>query len=238
MKDETLNYRIVRSKRRTMSLHVCSDGMPEIRCPYLTPATEIDRFVRSKQAWIKKKQIAVQQHSIQRENFQLHFGDKARYLGNFYPITTVSGKKAFFDGEQFCLPEAYGPDTIKATLIKLYKQLAKACLTEKVSYFAQKYQLHPQGIRINSATTRWGSCSGKNRLNFSWKLIMSNEVCVNYVVLHELAHTKEHNHSPRFWRLVEAMMPDYPAAKQQLRAIEKRFTKRKLDNKKPKIQKT
>ncbi len=76
-------------------------------------------------------------------------------------------------------------------------------------------------VKINSAKTRWGSCSGKNSLNFSWKLIIADERAIDYVVVHELAHTIEHNHSKQFWKIVESYIPDYKYRKTLLERAQK-----------------
>ena len=86
---------------------------------------------------------------------------------------------------------------------------AKAELPPKVT--------HPTGLTITSARTRFGSCSGKNRICFSWRLMDYPEAAVDYVVVHELAHIVHKNHGPQFWALVERYMPDYRARRALLR---------------------
>ena len=72
-------------------------------------------------------------------------------------------------------------------------------------------------VRVRDMHTRWGSCSGKGNLNFHWKLILMPPEVLDYVVVHELAHLKEMNHSPRFWAVVEAVLPDYKERRQWLK---------------------
>ncbi|MCL2116456.1 MAG: M48 family metallopeptidase, partial [Methanobrevibacter sp.] len=76
-------------------------------------------------------------------------------------------------------------------LIKLYKLIAKEHITRRVAHFAHKMKVNPTAIRITSAKTRWRSCSGKNSVNFSWKLIMADDETIDYVVVRELAHITE-----------------------------------------------
>ena len=78
----------------------------------------------------------------------------------------------------------------------------------------------PQQVRITSAKTRWGSCSAKGGLNFSWRLLLAPPEAVDYVVVHELAHLVEFNHSPRFWAIVKGILPDYKARRQSLKAVQ------------------
>ncbi len=79
-------------------------------------------------------------------------------------------------------------------------------------------------IRIKDQKTRWGSCSSKNNLNFSWRLIMAPERVLDYVVVHELCHLTHMNHGKEFWALVESVMPDYKDCKKWLRENEKSLT--------------
>jgi predicted metal-dependent hydrolase len=73
------------------------------------------------------------------------------------------------------------------------------------------------GIRITSATTRWGSCSSKKTLNFSYRLIMSPKESIDYVIIHELCHLRQMNHSARFWREVASIMPNYKIPEDHLK---------------------
>ena len=94
---------------------------------------------------------------------------------------------------------------------------AKEELPPKVAYYAQLMGVQPTGLKITSARTRFGSCSGKNSLCFSWRLMGYPEAAVDYVVVHELAHITHKNHGPRFWALVERYIPDYRARRALLR---------------------
>ncbi|MGI6029010.1 MAG: M48 family metallopeptidase [Candidatus Heteroscillospira sp.] len=94
---------------------------------------------------------------------------------------------------------------------------AKRVLPEKVAYWAQRMGVQPTGLRITGARTRFGSCSGKNSLCFSWRLMDYPEEAVDYVVVHELAHILEKNHSPRFYAVVARHLPDYRRREKMLR---------------------
>lgn len=106
------------------------------------------------------------------------------------------------------------PDAAKqAALIRR----AKEELPPKVRYYADLMGLHPTGLKITSARTRFGSCSGKNSICFSWRLMDYPEPAIDYVVVHELAHIAHHDHSPQFWALVERYLPDYRQRRAMLR---------------------
>ena len=86
-----------------------------------------------------------------------------------------------------------------------------------MQHYAKLMTLYPTGLKITSARTRFGSCSGKNSICFSWRLMDYPESAIDYVVVHELAHIAHKNHGPQFWALVERYLPDYRARRAMLR---------------------
>lgn len=96
----------------------------------------------------------------------------------------------------------------KAQAEYLRKQAAEY-IPKRVDYYSKIMNLKPTGIKITSAKTRFGSCSGKDSLCFSLRLMMYPEAAIDYVVVHELAHIKHKNHGKRFYSLIEKYMPDY-----------------------------
>jgi predicted metal-dependent hydrolase len=101
----------------------------------------------------------------------------------------------------------------KAVFIEWYREETRVITQQLIDSYARDYQFSLNKVRITSARTRWGSCSGKNNLNFTYRLCMAPLSVVEYVVVHELAHLKQHNHSAAFWHIVAKMKPDYQADK-------------------------
>ena len=93
--------------------------------------------------------------------------------------------------------------------INALKEKALAVLTEKTEQYAQVMGLSPARVRINSAKTRFGSCSAKGAINYSYRLMLYPEAAWDYIVVHELCHLKHFDHSKAFWQMVEAYLPDY-----------------------------
>lgn len=91
------------------------------------------------------------------------------------------------------------------------KALAKAELPRRTAYFAKIMGVTPTSIKITSAKKRFGSCSGQNGICYSWRLMLYPKEAVDYVVVHELAHIRQKNHSPAFYREIEKILPDYKA---------------------------
>ena len=139
------------------------------------------------------------------------------YLGNAYPLEIVKEQKKplLLEGSFKLAASAQS----NATLVfeRWYRAQAKQILTERVDLYAGQYGFQYKKIGITSARTRWGSCSADSALNFSWRLILTPMEAVDYVVVHELVHTVFHNHSRRFWKKVETIMPDYKERRKWLR---------------------
>lgn len=102
----------------------------------------------------------------------------------------------------------YSPEQ-RAGMERRYREAAKEYFPKRADYYAQQLGVSYERIRIAGQKTRWGSCSSKGTLSFNWKLMLAPPKVLDYVVVHEICHLKEMNHSPRFWRLVEELMPDY-----------------------------
>ena len=216
------NYTLIRSRRKTLALYVRNGGV-EARAPLRMPKSDIDKFVASKSEWINNKLAKSLRQKIQRESFVLNYGDLITYRGRDFPITAKSGKKTGFDGESFYMPPGLTPEQIKAACVKIYRKLAKEHLTGRTFTFAAQMAANPVCVKINGAKTRWGSCSSKGSINYSWRLITADDSVIDYVVVHELAHLFQMNHSARFWAIVQSVLPDYARRRAALRELQNRF---------------
>jgi len=216
------DYTLIRSHRRTVAIHI-KDGCMEVRAPMKMPKRDIDRFVAAKEKWITDCLAQSKSYAEQREVFTLDYGDTVTFRGVEYPLTAKSGKRAGFDGEQFFLPPNLTPEQVKSMVVQIYRRLAKLYMTERVEHYAGMMDVSPTTVKINGAKTRWGSCSAKKTLNFSWRLVMANDAVIDYVAVHELAHITEMNHSARFWAIVAGILPDYKVRQKQLKELQKRL---------------
>ena len=218
-----IDFTLIRSARKTAAIYIRPDATVEVRAPKAMPRGEIERFVASKEGWIREKLALTQAKQEERASFSLRYGDTALYLGIEYPITARAGRRVGFDGACFYMPPGLDEEQIKAACVQIYRVLAKNLLNEKAHQFAGQMGLSPAGITITGAKTRWGSCSSRGSLSFTWRLVMAEEDTVDYVVVHELAHLKEMNHSERFWGIVAGVLPDYQARRKQLKELQQRL---------------
>lgn len=224
-----INYTVTKAVRKTTAIYIHKDGSVEVRCPKNFPNGEIERFVKENLSAIERKVELALTDSRNRNAFCINPGDKLLFLGREYPLETVPVPRIGFDEKCFYVPESIPAADIKPALIKVYKKLATNLLRAKTEEYAQKMGVAPTAVKINSAKTRWGSCSGKNSINYSWRLVMACEPCVDYVVVHELAHIAEHNHSDKFWALVQQYAPDYEKQNKNLRALQKKLAAENWD---------
>jgi len=207
---------IIRSRRKTIALVIQKDGTLLVRAPLKAPEKFIREFAEKNAQWILKKQ-AQMRAVVSLPPKQYAAGETFFYLGREIPLEIVQGQKtALVLDSHFKLAES-ALENAERVFEHWYREQARQILSERVRYFAGPHNLQFQGIRIGSARTRWGSCNSKGGLSFSWRLILTPMEVVDYVVVHELAHTLVHNHSPRFWKLVESILPNYKVHRKWLR---------------------
>lgn len=101
--------------------------------------------------------------------------------------------------------------------VEFYRQKAKDYIPDRVADYSQRMQLHPAAITITGAKTRFGSCSGSNRLSFSWRLMQYPIEAIDYVIVHELAHITHKNHGSDFYALIATQLPDWKQRRQLLK---------------------
>jgi len=210
---QPLNIQLIRSKKRkkTISLRIKEDGRIVLHVPYHTPKGEIERFIKEKETWVIKK-ISEKERSIKETEKAFTPGEKFLYLGESYPLeireSDHQGPSLKLSSGKFILDQGHIEEA-KDIFILWYKREAKVIIAGRIDYYSNRLRLFPKGIKITSPKHRWGSCSRDNRLSFSWRMIMAPLTIIDYILIHELAHIKEKNHSRRFWRYLESILPDY-----------------------------
>ena len=139
------------------------------------------------------------------------------YLGNYYKLCiSAAGSAGLCFDNEFLLPQGL-LDKAKEVFIKWYKDRAKEIIKERVDLYSEGIDSAYSKIRITNANSRWGSCSVKGNLNFSWRIIMAPLEILDYVVVHEMVHLLEKNHSKRFWDKVGTYFPDYKKCRKWLK---------------------
>lgn len=203
----TAAYKLIRSRRRSLALIVNPDTTLTIRAPLHLALRDIERFLAAKADWIASKQAEARtRHLPTLRKFVP--GELFYVFGNLHPLEIDNAARGLVFDNAFRLAPPSLPRA-RELIQRWYQKQARRLIPARIEAFARQFGLEYTKIRITSARTRWGSCTSRNVLSFSWRLVMAPPIIMDYVILHELAHTVEHNHSPRFWARVAAMMPDY-----------------------------
>jgi predicted metal-dependent hydrolase len=225
----SVNFIVKRSKKRrkTISLQIGKSSELIVHAPYFTPVSEIDRFVQEKQPWISKSIQKQAQALSQDRGKEYVTGEHFYYLGRSFPLEVFfepfENAGVVFWNNCFYLNAPQGKEMRKHYFVSWYKKKARQFINERLNHLSPELGLHPRSIRITSARTRWGSCSGDDNLAFSFRLIMAPPGTIDYVIVHELMHMREKNHSSKFWKLVVEVMPHYKLHRRWLKDNQHRF---------------
>ena len=172
-----IEYRVIRSNRRSVSIVIAADADPVVRSPVRMTDRAIAEFVASKQDWIVKHMEKMRQRAAKR-----------------------AAAHSFSEEER------------KELIRKALK-----IIPDRVAHFAPIVGVTYGKITVRDQKTIWGSCSTKGNLNFNYMLAALPDEAVDYIVVHELCHRKEMNHSPKFWAEVEKVIPDYKRIRKWLK---------------------
>ncbi len=212
--------RIVRSRRRTLSLEITPAAELVVRAPLRATDSWIMKLVEEKRGWIEKKIAEAKNRPTPGER-RFVSGDAFLFLGRSYPLAVLEGSNAgislgdrLYIGEER-LPECHG--LLKAW----YTQKAAEILPARVAGVAAILDYVPKKIRISDTRRRWASCSSTGTLSFCWRLILAPPEVIDYVIIHELVHLRQPDHSDRFWEKVKKAMPDYERHRHWLRENER-----------------
>lgn len=218
--DEIPVQQIIRSRRRSIALVITPDGHLIVRAPLKTSADLINQFVEEKSGWISKKIGEMRQRPAATVH-AYEEGETFFYLGRDYPLHIVeSGSSPIERTDRLCVCRTLLPD-IEHRLKCWYIQEARREIHARCMWFSMTTGYTPKSIRITDARQRWGSCTSLGGINFSWRLIQAPLEIVDYVIVHELVHLKQHDHSKKFWAKVKEIMPDYERRKEWLRQNER-----------------
>jgi predicted metal-dependent hydrolase len=224
-----ITYTVNRSakRRKSISLQIRNEAEVIISAPCFTPAKEINSFVEEKQNWINKNIQKLKEAAVRNKSKEYETGEQFFYLGRSYPLEVFfepfETEGIVFWNNCFYLNTRGGKDQRKHYFVSWYKKKAYDFFSRRVDFFSRMLKLESGRISITSAEKRWGSCSVDNNLSFSFRLIMAPPDIIDYVIVHELMHIREKNHSPKYWQRVEAAMPEYKKHRRWLKENHHQF---------------
>ena len=224
VQDHLLEYRLLRSKRRSIGFLIDEDGL-RITAPKWVTIAEIENAIRDKQRWIFTKLNERRERSARRLQPHMQWCDGATlpYLGNDITLRIVAAQASgiAYDAQTqelaVSLPPEAGEQQLKDRVQGWLQMEAKRIFAERLPVYAEKLGVTYRSFALSSATTQWGSCTAEGKIRLNWRLIHFAMPMIDYVIAHELSHLREMNHSPRFWATVQSIFPEFEMAKRALR---------------------
>ncbi|MEO1784967.1 SprT family zinc-dependent metalloprotease [Thermodesulfobium sp. 4217-1] len=209
--------KILRSKRRTISLQIIEGAKLVVKAPYYVTDVDIDKVVEKYAEWIERKKSELIERNSKVLEKKFCDGEEFFYLGNLFKLKVADFQaKPIIFNNGFYIAKNHLPQA-KSILTNWYKNRAREIFSERATFYSHLTGLKFNKLRISSAKTNWGSCSYKNTLSLSWRLIMAPIDIIDYVVVHEIIHIIIKNHSKEFWSKVEGLVPNYKEKRKWLK---------------------
>jgi predicted metal-dependent hydrolase len=218
-----LSYGVIRSRRSTADIIIERDGSVVVRAPEWADEERIGDIVASKHYWIFRALAEWRDLNATRVLREYKNGEGFLYLGRAYRLLLVRDQEEpllLRDGRfalRRDLAEEGGPESVRAAFRDYYVTRGFERIRQRVDYFAPKVGVTPEAVGVRDLGNRWASCSPSGRLAFHWKCMMAPQTIVDYIVVHELAHLHQRDHTDAFWNEIDKVMPDYRERKDWLR---------------------
>jgi len=198
-------------------------GNLTITVPRAYRRENIRQLIQDKRRWIVKTADRYGSGWPESASRELQYGDTVTYLGMDLALTQYPGHngnaEVVLEGNNLKV-NAGSSTTLHQVVANWYKQQAERLFKKRVEEIAGELGIKCGQVTVRKARTRWGSCSRKRNLSLNWKLVMAPPPIIDYVIIHELLHIKEMNHSPRFWKLVDEVCPGWREHRRWLREHE------------------
>ena len=213
--------KIIKKKVKNINLTIKQDGTVHLTVPMATTEDFIDGFIESKKDWIESKLNYFNERDKKADSVEMINGQSVRYLGDRYTLKIIQdlneGVKVCPEYIEIHVKDSNDKTRKQEILNEWYVKRAKDKFLKLVNKYEEVLNEQVNGIRIKTMKTRWGSCNVKTKnINLNLELIKNPQECIEYVVLHELAHLKHPNHSKQFWEYVGMHMPDWKLRRKKL----------------------
>lgn len=228
----TVGYALKRVRRRSIGFIVGTEGLC-VNVPNWVGPRDIETALREKASWILRKLQEQQERGCRLQSARVDWRDGVTipFLGQTVVVVldaragiTPSGAvldAGTGDGAprqlHTGLPPSATPEQIRDAVQSWLQRQAKRVFAERCEHYAAQLGVRYSRLSLSSAQTRWGSASADGSIRLSWRLIHFGVSTIDYVVVHELAHLREMNHSPRFWDVVRSVVPDYQRTREVLK---------------------
>jgi len=224
-----IRFRLRRSRRRSIGLTVDAQGLI-VTAPQWLSVAQTEAAIQAKARWIVRKLAQHRQRQCMPESAWRHQGSVPYFGQKIRLILVPDADSLRFDGDVFApqtgntlvlpLPLQAETTRVRDTAHAWLQQQARAWFAQRLQFFLQQTQQRIPRWGLSSATTRWGSCSSDGSIRLNWRLIHLPHDLIDYVVVHEISHLREMNHSHAFWREVGQLLPGFETARQALKQVD------------------
>lgn len=208
-------------RKKSASIYLDGEGI-KVRVPESLSDSRVRDLIEKKSQWIKRK-LREAELTVPPRPKEFVSGETFSYLGRNYRLKVIPGGKPSLKlrGGYLEATISGSPKTreeeVRSLLVGWYQKHAQERLEEKTHRYAKILQVEPKCVSVKDYKSQWGSCSTTGNLSYNWRIVMAPHRIVDYVVVHELCHLLEHNHSPDYWRHVERIVPDFKECREWLR---------------------
>ncbi len=206
---------IHRSNRRSLALTIDQEGDLIVKAPYQMSLDDIFKFIEQKQKWIEDRQAKIK--NTLKNNYELFNYQKVLLLGKKYDVCMTKGlEEPYLTSQALIIQKTMNLNTVKKQIKDFLIDSCDTVLMSRVVKIARKFGFSYSSIKIISSKAKWGMCDSNKNLYFNFKLLMLTPEIIDYVVVHELCHLRQMNHSEKFWKQVSKILPNFKQAKKML----------------------
>lgn len=220
-KDTFINYRIKRTKpKKSISIKIKYPDIVEVLSPSYVSDKEIHNLVLSKSSWIFNKLKEFENKKIEEVNLKFEDNSELPFLGESYILNIIKSNniincKLEFDKNKFIayVPTFMSLENQNKELKKLFIEwliwYGTIIVNERINIYSKKLNVSCKNFKVKEQKSTWGTCSSLGNIYINYKILLAPINIVDYVIVHELCHLREMNHSNKFWDLVQSIIPDY-----------------------------
>jgi len=216
---QPIDYRLIRARRRTIGMEVDLSGLT-VRAPRWVTLSEIEEALDERAQWIVK---ALAEWRARRRDVmprEWKSGAPILYRGRELALEVFPARRMHVAPDMFNLtvlhPRAQDEAQVAELVGKWLRDEAWTLVAPRVHAYAGRVTKTAPVLRLSNARSEWGSCNARGEIRLNWRLVQLPPSLAEYVVAHEVAHLIELNHSPRFWALVETLIPGHVALRREL----------------------
>lgn len=199
---------IIRSNRKTLALTIDENGDLIVHAPKTMALFEIFNFIEKKSDWIENK-INTVKGTLDKNKKVISY-DEIFFLGKRYKVAETKGiESPYLTKDSICIENCKTKAKRERALKEWYQNNTESALIPRVQNMLSFMKRRCKSIKIINSKAKWGMCDSKQNLYFNWKLLMLSQELIDYVIIHEIAHLTELNHSKKFWSIVGEVIPNY-----------------------------